>query len=84
MPEQDGSRREFLRQAGTVAWATPLILTLAAKSAGAQAISCQPAGSGCGAWNSTLSGCLPAVGVPPCCNDCVRGTGPQDTFCFCT
>ena len=84
MPEQDASRREFLKRAGTVAWATPLVLTLAAGRAGAQAISCGQPGAGCGAWSPQLNACLPTVGTPPCCNDCVRGTGVQDTFCFCT
>ena len=77
------NRREFLRQAGTVAWATPLILTLAAGRAGAQGISCAPAGTGCGTWSTPLDMCLP-TGAVVCCNDCERGTGPQDMFCFCT
>jgi hypothetical protein len=77
------NRREFLKKAGTVAWATPLILTLGARTAGAQAISCAPAGTGCGTWSTPLNQCLP-LGAVLCCNDCVRGTGAQDAFCFCT
>jgi hypothetical protein len=82
MPEGP-SRRDFLKKAGTVAWATPLVLTLAASSAGAQVLSCAPTGAGCGTWSTPLNECIP-TGPVLCCNDCVRGTGAQDTFCFCT
>jgi hypothetical protein len=74
-------RREFLRRAGTVAWATPLVLTLAASRAGAQ-VSCAPAGLGCGTWSTPLDMCITTGTL--CCNDCVRGTGAGDQFCFCT
>lgn len=82
----DASRRDFLRQAGTVAWATPLILTMAANPARAQ-VSCSPAGTACGTWSETLQTCLPlADDNPPaviCCGDCVQGSGPQSSFCYC-
>lgn len=77
------SRREFLRQAGTIAWATPLILTLVSDPARAQSVSCSPAGTGCGAWDTELEICVPTINLAVCCNDCVRGTGPQATFCYC-
>ena len=83
MPSDRGpDRREFLKRAGAVAWATPLILTLAADRAGAQVLSCAPVGSGCGTWSTPLNACIPIGTV--CCNDCVRGTGQSDMFCFCT
>lgn len=57
-------RREFLRRSATVAWATPLLLTLPARGAAAQ--SCAPDGTPCGEWNgSTCTG----VSVL-CCNEC--------------
>jgi anaerobic selenocysteine-containing dehydrogenase len=59
-------RREFLRRGATVAWATPLLLTLPASRAGAQAPSCAPDGTPCGSWTgSTCTGIATA-----CCNEC--------------
>lgn len=78
------NRREFLRQAATIAWSAPLVLTLAAGRAGAQGISCAPAGTPCGTWSTPLETCLPLAPPVVCCNDCERGTGAQDQFCFCT
>lgn len=46
MDEQQGrtaaneSRRRFLRQAGTVAWATPFVVTMMSRAAHAQLSSC--------------------------------------------
>ncbi|HEY7873541.1 MAG TPA: hypothetical protein VIG64_00300 [Actinomycetota bacterium] len=76
------NRRDFLRRAGTVAWAAPLILTLTAGRAAAQ-VSCAPAATQCGTWSTPLDMCIPLGNAVICCNDCVRGTGAQDTFCFC-
>lgn len=81
MSDQARSRRDFLKQAGTVAWATPFILTMAAPSAHAQ-VSCAPAGTGCGAWSSELDQCLPLAPPVICCGDCVH-VNPDDTFCNC-
>lgn len=81
MSDHDQSRRDFLRQAATVAWATPFILTMAAPSAHAQG-SCAPAGTGCGAWNSGLGVCLPLAPPVVCCGDCVH-VDAGDTFCTC-
>lgn len=81
MTEQDRgeSRRDFLRKAAMVAWATPFILTMASQSAYAQA-SCAPAGSPCGTYNSVLDTCVPTNAVI-CCGDC---TWPGAGFgCFC-
>ena len=75
------SRRDFLRQAGTVAWATPFILTMAAPSAHAQT-SCAPSGSGCGTWSTRLSMCLPSAPAVLCCGDCVR-ENDSSMFCVC-
>ncbi len=84
MSETDGnSRRDFLRRAGTAAWAAPLVITLGAERAGAQGISCSPAGTACGTWSTPLATCIP-LGAALCCNDCVRGSGAQDQFCFCS
>ena len=77
-----GDRREFLTQAGRVAWATPLILTLTAGRAGALAVSCAPAATPCGTWSTPLSACLPLVTPVVCCSDCERGPN-EDPFCFC-
>ncbi len=79
--EQNQSRRDFLRQAGTVAWATPFILTMASSTAHAQ--SCAPAGTPCGAWNSTLELCLPLAQAPVvCCGTC-EFTPADPQFCLC-
>lgn len=78
--ELDRSRRDFLRRAGTIAWATPLILTMAAPSASAQ-VSCIPEGSACGN-NVPGVGCVPAHTLAPCCGTCVPST-INDDFCFC-
>lgn len=76
--ERVESRRDFLRQAGTIAWATPFIVTMAAGPARAQAVSCAPAGSGCG---SNVGGtCVPTSPLVMCCGDCLP-SGPN--FCFC-
>lgn len=79
MSEQTRSRREFLRKAGTVAWATPFILTMASSSAHAQ-VSCAPAGSPCGTYVEELDVCAPTNAVV-CCGDCAYpGSG---IGCFC-
>lgn len=78
------SRREFLKKAGTAAWAAPLILTATAGRAAAQVGSCSPAGMGCGTWSPQLNACIPNAFAAPCCNDCVRGAAGQEQFCFCT
>jgi hypothetical protein len=44
-------RRRFLRQAATVAWATPTILTLMSSRAGAQVGPVQPCGRDLGGGN---------------------------------
>lgn len=80
--DHDQSRRDFLRQAATVAWATPFILTMAASSAHAQ-ISCAPAGTGCGTWSPALQTCLPAAQAVICCGDCEHAAPPNDQFCVC-
>jgi hypothetical protein len=81
--QHNASRREFLKQAGTVAWATPLIMTLTAGPASAQ-VSCAPTGQVCGFWSTPLSACIPDPSLAVCCSDCnTRGTGIQDQNCFC-
>lgn len=79
MPEHyDEGRRRFLKQAATVAWATPMILTMMAPSAAAQT-SCIPAGSACG--NDVNGVCVPSHTLQPCCGVCVPST--EGIGCFC-
>jgi hypothetical protein len=76
-------RRTFLKKSATVAWATPLILTLGATRAGAQAASCLPTGTGCGIFfNDPING--PSCAASPvaglfCCTACV----PVGGICRC-
>ena len=63
-------RRRFLKQAVIVAWATPTVLTISARRAGAQAASCMPNGGPCDACQGLA--CCDAD--PPddggcCCSD---------------
>ena len=81
MSDESRSRREFLRQAGTVAWATPFILTMASSSAHAQ-VSCATPGTGCGNWSTPLQQCLPLAPPVVCCGSCEH-LNEGDTFCFC-
>jgi hypothetical protein len=76
--DHDRSRRDFLRQAGTVAWAAPLILTMAAPSAHAQT-SCIPAGSPCG--NDVNGICIPSQTFQSCCGECVPSQNGIGCFC---
>ncbi len=69
MSEDGIERRRFLKGAATVAWATPLILTMTAHQAGAQAMSCLPNGGACDA----------CVGMPCCDAD-----PPDDGGCCCS
>ena len=77
-------RRSFLKQAVTVVWATPLIVTMAADRAGAQAFSC--AGPSplvfCGSYDETLGECV-VTGPFPCCEACTPLAAQQDAPCFC-
>jgi hypothetical protein len=67
---EDGiERRRFLKGAATVAWATPLILTMTAHQAGAQAMSCLPNGGVCDACQGM-----------PCCDADL----PDDGGCCCS
>lgn len=67
---EDGiERRRFLKGAATVAWATPLILTMTAHQAGAQAMSCLPNSGPCDACTGM-----------PCCD----ADPPDDGGCCCS
>lgn len=69
-PSDEGvERRKFIKGAATVAWASPLILTMAAKPAGAQEMSCIAVGMLCDA----------CVGLPCCDED-----GIPDGGCCCS
>lgn len=74
---QAESRREFLKKAGTVAWMSPLILTMTSSAAHAQG-SCLPDGLDCG----LISQGGICNQFANCCGVCVYpGTG---TTCRCT
>jgi len=73
-------RRQFLKKAATVAWATPLVLTVAASRAGAQVNSCLPSLTICGVPDN--GGC-DTTGFTACCGgfSCVQVT--QLGICRC-
>lgn len=65
---QEGmERRRFLKAAGTVAWATPAILTLMASPAGA--VSCVPHNAPCDACVGVNCCVQSGDSVPCCCSD---------------
>ena len=66
MEDRTEDRRAFLRRTATVAWATPLLLTLSAGRVGAQAPSCAPGGTPCGVWNGTNCTGIAVI----CCEEC--------------
>ena len=82
MSDQTASRRDFLRRAGTVAWTTPFILTMTARTAHAQT-SCAPAGTACGVWSDTLQTCLPVAPPVVCCGTCEFDAVADPQFCLC-
>jgi hypothetical protein len=68
--EQGLERRRFLKGAATVAWAAPMILTMAARPAGAQVgASCLPNGGPCDACTGM---------------NCCDADGPADGGCCCS
>jgi hypothetical protein len=73
-------RRKFLKTAASAAWATPLVLTLGASRAGAQALSCLPSLTICGVPDG--GGCE-TTGFVACCGgfSCVQVT--QLNICRC-
>jgi hypothetical protein len=83
MPNSREDRREFLKRAGNLAWAAPLILTLTAERAGAQAFSCLPSFVDCGTYDAGLGACVPTEGGIPCCNGCSVSVQVADAPCFC-
>jgi hypothetical protein len=60
-------RRRFLKAAGTIAWATPAILTLTASRAGAQ--SCVPHNAPCDACVGVNCCIASGESLPCCCSD---------------
>lgn len=64
---RDIERRQFLKGAATVAWATPLILTVGGDTAGAQ--SCVPQGAPCDACTGVNCCITNADPFPCCCSD---------------
>jgi hypothetical protein len=73
-PEID--RRRFLKRAGTVAWSTPIIITLLAESAAASHPSgCIHDGAECGTYQSSSRTCIDLAGDPGSTGDCCLGAG---------
>lgn len=73
--EEGQARRRFLKQAGTVAWASPFILTMMSRTAHAQAVVCgtqdlsslcELTGTPCGSTQV----CVPD-GIPSPGGDCI-------------
>ena len=66
--EQGQARRRFLKQAGTVAWASPFIVTMMSRAAHAQVVVCgvQDLDSVCGVGQGcgTAQVCAPEGGIP--------------------
>src|SRR3712207_3148756 len=72
-------RRRFIRNAATIAWAAPVILTLGASAAQAQAVSCVAAGEACGVGSPTPTRpCCDTGGAYCCCQE-TKTTGPSVT-----
>ena len=69
-------RRDFLRRAGLVAGAAPVIVTVIASKAQASP-SCTPNGTICG--GNVLAGCSNAN--PPCCTTCSEKPATNDCTC---
>lgn len=84
MGRQGYDRRRFLRAAATVTWATPLVMTLPARSAGAQGLSCIPAGASCANY-VVISGvgpaCIPPMGQTATC--CTGACLPDEDILAC-
>ncbi len=70
-------RRRFLRRAGTVAWTTPVIMTVLASRAGAQV--CRTLGQTCSA-TTPMRCCAPLI----CCTGNSIGTCRQPANTACT
>lgn len=82
LTEPQLARRKFLRQAGTAAWATPFILTMASSRASAQ--SCVPDGNTCGNYMVIVgigAVCQPIQGAALCCGVCE--VVPAENTCRC-
>jgi hypothetical protein len=69
-------RRDFLKRAAIVAGTAPVVVTVLASKAQAQA-TCTPDGTQCG----TLLADCPVEPNPPCCNVCQ--VKPVSTICSC-
>jgi hypothetical protein len=73
-PEID--RRRFLKRAGTIAWSTPVIITLLAQSAAASHPSgCIHDGAECGVYNGATRVCDDFPSDPGSTGDCCLGAG---------
>ncbi len=68
---QGMDRRRFLRHAGTIAWATPVVMTLSSKAAWAKP-PCTPRGETCGRVVSVSGGqgVCSLSGFANCCTAC--------------
>lgn len=80
LDEQGQGRRRFLKQAATVAWASPFIVTMMSRTAHAQQVCgtqdlnslCELGGLPCGSTQV----CAPEGGIPSPGGDCVCVAAP--------
>jgi hypothetical protein len=84
-------RRRFLRRAGTIAWATPVIVTLLTETAAASHPSgCIHVGAQCGRYRTQGSACQDTPGqtgsIANCCSpaNCLPTTTTNNAPCNCT
>lgn len=81
LSEEGQARRRFLKQAGTVAWASPVLVTMMTRAASASHITvCGTATIGGGCTVATPCGstsvCLPDPANPGIGNNCLCQTAP--------
>jgi hypothetical protein len=87
LTEEGQARRKFLKQAGTVAWASPFIVTMMSRAAHAQGQQCgvtalnvdvDPPTLFCNVDNPCGTGlaCAPPAGVPGAGNPCTCVAAP--------
>lgn len=86
MTSEGYDRRRFLKGAATVAWATPLVMTLPARRAGAQAVSCIPQGVSCANYvviTGVGPACIPPQGQTATCCEGACLPDEDELTCLC-
>ena len=78
-------RRRFIRGAATVAWATPLILSMSTAGSRALAVSNPVCGDTPGSGNAAVLNNCPCLDSTDCVSDCCcgGGTGPLQGTVVC-